>query len=142
MSMESQTESAPRRIPIQERGEKRVAELMQAAAAIFAEVGFEAATAHGRAALDQSRRRYQRVAPTTARGIISYAEASDVPDQGASLRGNYSPNGEGIVVALCRHRACRARSARRRDKVCAGELSVAAPEIVNSCAARARSEVT
>jgi AcrR family transcriptional regulator len=44
MSMDSQTESAPRRIPIQERGEKRVAELLQAAAAIFAEVGFEAAT--------------------------------------------------------------------------------------------------
>jgi AcrR family transcriptional regulator len=44
MSMESQTELAPRRIPIQERGEKRVAGLLQAAAAIFAEVGFEAAT--------------------------------------------------------------------------------------------------
>jgi AcrR family transcriptional regulator len=44
MSMESQTEFAPRRIPIQERGEKRVAGLLQAAAAIFAEVGFEAAT--------------------------------------------------------------------------------------------------
>ena len=44
MSEESQTELAPRRIPIQERGEKRVAGLLQAAAAIFAEVGFEAAT--------------------------------------------------------------------------------------------------
>ena len=44
MSMESKTELAPRRIPIQERGEKRVAGLLQAAAAIFAEVGFEAAT--------------------------------------------------------------------------------------------------
>src|SRR6266481_8421396 len=44
MSMESQTELAPRRIPIQERGEKRVAGLLQAAAAIFAEVGYEAAT--------------------------------------------------------------------------------------------------
>jgi len=44
MSIESQTELAPRRIPIQERGEKRVAQLLQAAAAIFAEVGFDAAT--------------------------------------------------------------------------------------------------
>jgi AcrR family transcriptional regulator len=44
MSTESETELAPRRIPIQERGEKRVAGLLQAAAAIFAEVGFEAAT--------------------------------------------------------------------------------------------------
>jgi len=44
MSMESQIELAPRRIPIQERGEKRVEGLLQAAAAIFAEVGFEAAT--------------------------------------------------------------------------------------------------
>src|ERR1700751_198673 len=44
MSIESQTELAPRRIPIQERGEKRVAQLLQAAAAIFAEVGYEAAT--------------------------------------------------------------------------------------------------
>src|SRR3984893_8176245 len=44
MSMESQTDLAPRRIPIQERGEKRVAGLLEAAAAIFAEVGFEAAT--------------------------------------------------------------------------------------------------
>jgi hypothetical protein len=59
--------------------------------------------AHGRAALDQSRSRYEGVAPTTARSIVSHAEATDVPDQGASLRGNYSPNGEGIVVALCRH---------------------------------------
>jgi AcrR family transcriptional regulator len=42
--MKSQTEFSPRRIPIQERGEKRVAELLQAAAAIFAEVGFEVAT--------------------------------------------------------------------------------------------------
>jgi AcrR family transcriptional regulator len=42
--MESETELPPRRIPIQERGEKRVAGLLQAAAAIFAEVGFEAAT--------------------------------------------------------------------------------------------------
>ena len=44
MSMESQTELVPRRIPMQERGEKRVAGLLEAAAAIFAEVGFEAAT--------------------------------------------------------------------------------------------------
>jgi AcrR family transcriptional regulator len=44
MSMEAETELAPRRIPMQERGEKRVAGLLQAAAAIFAEVGFEAAT--------------------------------------------------------------------------------------------------
>src|ERR1700737_906740 len=44
MSMESQMELAPRRIPIQERGEKRGAGLLQAAAAVFAEVGFEAAT--------------------------------------------------------------------------------------------------
>src|SRR5271170_2714785 len=44
MSMESQTELAPRRIPMQERGEKRVAGLLEADAAIFAEVGFEAAT--------------------------------------------------------------------------------------------------
>ena len=43
-SMGSQTEIAPRRIPIQERGEQRVAELLEAAAAIFAEVGYEAAT--------------------------------------------------------------------------------------------------
>ena len=44
MSMGSQTEIAPRRIPIQERGEQRVAGLLEAAAAIFAEVGYEAAT--------------------------------------------------------------------------------------------------
>ena len=132
---------------MQERGEKRVVGLLQAAAAIFAEVGFEAATmrdiaeraggsigsplpvlpqqrrrrtgtqdailpraegalgqlgrreckdndessrgsvsqcdnkghrgasrhhpAHGRAALDQSRSRYQGIAPTTARRIVS-----------------------------------------------------------------------
>ena len=60
--------------------------------------------AHGRAALDRSRSRYQRGAPTTARGIVPYAEASDVPDQGASLRGNCSSNAEGIVVALCRNK--------------------------------------
>jgi AcrR family transcriptional regulator len=44
MSMGSQPEIAPRRIPIQERGEQRVAGLLEAAAAIFAEVGYEAAT--------------------------------------------------------------------------------------------------
>ena len=44
MSMGSQTETAPRRIPIQERGEQRVARLLEAAAAIFAEVGYDAAT--------------------------------------------------------------------------------------------------
>ena len=44
MSINSRTELAPRRIPIQLRGEKRVAELLQAAAAIFAEVGYDAAT--------------------------------------------------------------------------------------------------
>jgi len=44
MSMGSQTELAPRRIPIQERGEQRVAGLLEAAAAIFSEVGYEAAT--------------------------------------------------------------------------------------------------
>lgn len=38
MSMQSQIELKPRRIPIQERGEKRVAELLRAAAAIFAKV--------------------------------------------------------------------------------------------------------
>jgi AcrR family transcriptional regulator len=42
--MGSQTEIAPRRIPIQERGEQRVARLLEAAAAIFAEVGYDAAT--------------------------------------------------------------------------------------------------
>ncbi len=44
MSMGSRTELAPRRIPIQERGEQRVAGLLEAAAAIFSEVGYEAAT--------------------------------------------------------------------------------------------------
>jgi AcrR family transcriptional regulator len=44
MSINSQTEIAPRRLPIQLRGEKRVTELLQAAAAIFAEVGYDAAT--------------------------------------------------------------------------------------------------
>jgi AcrR family transcriptional regulator len=44
MSMGSRTELAPRRIPIQERGEQRVAGLLEAAAAIFAEVGYDAAT--------------------------------------------------------------------------------------------------
>ena len=44
MSMGSQTEIAPRRIPIQARGEQRVARLLEAAAAIFAEVGYDAAT--------------------------------------------------------------------------------------------------
>jgi AcrR family transcriptional regulator len=44
LSMGSRTEIAPRRIPIQERGEQRVAGLLEAAAAIFAEVGYEAAT--------------------------------------------------------------------------------------------------
>ena len=44
MSMDSQTEFAPRRVPIQLRGEKRVAELLEAAAAVFAEVGYDAAT--------------------------------------------------------------------------------------------------
>lgn len=44
LSMGSQTEIAPRRSPVQQRGEQRVAELLEAAAAIFAEVGYEAAT--------------------------------------------------------------------------------------------------
>jgi AcrR family transcriptional regulator len=44
LSMGSQTEIAPRRIPVQQRGEQRVAELLEAAATIFAEVGYEAAT--------------------------------------------------------------------------------------------------
>ena len=44
MSMGSQTEIVPRRIPIQARGEERVAGLLEAAAAIFAEVGYDAAT--------------------------------------------------------------------------------------------------
>src|SRR5260221_13737802 len=44
MSMGSRTELAPRRIPIQERGEQRVARLLEAAAAIFSEVGYDAAT--------------------------------------------------------------------------------------------------
>ena len=43
MSIGSHTELA-RRIPIQERGERRVAGLLEAAAAIFPEVGYEAAT--------------------------------------------------------------------------------------------------
>jgi len=43
MSIGSHTELA-RRIPIQERGERRVAGLLEAAAAIFSEVGYEAAT--------------------------------------------------------------------------------------------------
>src|SRR5258708_20538509 len=42
--MGSEKEIAPRRIPIQERGERRVAGLLEAAAAIFSEVGYEAAT--------------------------------------------------------------------------------------------------
>ena len=50
----------------------------------------------------------------------------DIPDQGASLCGNYRPDGEGVVVALRRDGTTRARSARRRDEVCAGKLSVAA----------------
>jgi AcrR family transcriptional regulator len=44
LTMGLQTEIAPRRIPIQERGEQRVAGLLEAAAAIFSEVGYEAAT--------------------------------------------------------------------------------------------------
>jgi AcrR family transcriptional regulator len=44
MSVGSQTEITPRRIPIQKRGERRVEGLLEAAAAIFAEVGYEAAT--------------------------------------------------------------------------------------------------
>src|ERR1700744_6323015 len=43
MSMSSDL-STGRRIPQQERGERRVAELLQAAASVFAEVGYEAAT--------------------------------------------------------------------------------------------------
>src|SRR5579884_3179310 len=35
---------APRRVPHQERGEKRVAELLKAAAAVIAATGYEAAT--------------------------------------------------------------------------------------------------
>src|ERR1700745_3216103 len=43
MSMGSRTELAPRRIPIQERGEQRVAGVLGAGAAIFSAVGYEAA---------------------------------------------------------------------------------------------------
>jgi len=44
ISMGSQREFAPRRMPIQQRGERRVAGLLEAAAAIFSEVGYEATT--------------------------------------------------------------------------------------------------
>src|SRR5258708_20921381 len=44
MSMGRRTELASGRIPIQERGEQRVAGLLEAAAAIFSEVGYDAAT--------------------------------------------------------------------------------------------------
>src|SRR5882757_10141102 len=43
MSMDSDI-PANRRIPRQERGERRVAELLEAAASEFAEVGYDAAT--------------------------------------------------------------------------------------------------
>jgi hypothetical protein len=46
---------------------------------------------------DSSRSRYQGIASTTARRIVSYAEAADIPDQGASPCGNYRPDGEGVV---------------------------------------------
>ena len=43
MSMSS-TMSSPRRAPQQERGERRVAQLLDAAASLLAEVGYDAAT--------------------------------------------------------------------------------------------------
>ncbi|HXO97138.1 MAG TPA: helix-turn-helix domain-containing protein [Chthoniobacterales bacterium] len=178
--MGSQTEIAPRRIPIQERGERRVAGLLEAAAAIFSEVGYEAATMRDIAeragasigslyqffpnkevVAQAIKTRYcqelkevwanlvavSAKTPTirlidqflnvtiklseqhpaiirlidapssanpatdikesvrrTARGTVSYAEASDVPEQGTSLCRSYAANDQGIVVALLRKR--------------------------------------
>lgn len=42
--MASHIAEAPRRIPTQERGERRVAQLIEAAASVIAETGYEAAT--------------------------------------------------------------------------------------------------
>ena len=42
--MASHIAEAPRRIPTQERGERRVAQLLEAAAAVIAQTGYEAAT--------------------------------------------------------------------------------------------------
>ncbi len=42
--MPSPASTQPRRIPCQERGERRVAELIEAAASVIAETGYEAAT--------------------------------------------------------------------------------------------------
>ena len=44
MSMPSALSKSKRRIPQQDRGERRVAEVLEAAAAVIAEVGYEAAT--------------------------------------------------------------------------------------------------
>ena len=44
MRVPSDTSSAPRRVPQRERGERRVAELLEAAAATIGEVGYDAAT--------------------------------------------------------------------------------------------------
>lgn len=44
MSQPSGFAKPPRRVPRQERGERRVAEVLEAAAAVIAEVGYEAAT--------------------------------------------------------------------------------------------------
>ena len=44
MSQSSDLSKPPRRVPQQERGERRVAEVLEAAAAVIAEVGYEAAT--------------------------------------------------------------------------------------------------
>jgi AcrR family transcriptional regulator len=44
MSPSSDFAKPPRRVPRQERGERRVAEVLDAAAAVIAEVGYEAAT--------------------------------------------------------------------------------------------------
>ena len=66
----------------------------------------------------------------------------DIPDQGASLCGNYRPDGEGVVVALRRDGTTRARSARRRDEVCAGKLSVAALGTMIDIIRTAKNDVT
>jgi AcrR family transcriptional regulator len=44
MSMPSDMSKAKRRVPQQDRGERRVAEVLEAAAAVIAEVGYETAT--------------------------------------------------------------------------------------------------
>src|SRR5579884_3736875 len=44
VSIPSRLRDEPRRIPRQARGERRVAELLKAAAGVIAEVGYEAAT--------------------------------------------------------------------------------------------------